>query len=192
MLYTPIPDGFMPWQPSTWPEPPQAYIAEFSVTLERIFRETILDEISNVISDATVVNDGLSHRGHVVLLALMCAVDSMAAYAFNNITGNGCQGTRYENFIATYFPVEYRAHAKNIYELYRNSSVHSWNLFQVGILPGNESITSDNGRALSFGLLNFNDALAEATESLLTDLSTNPILQTNCIQRYTALKNSAV
>jgi hypothetical protein len=186
MRYTPIPVGFMPWQPTTWPEPPTSYIPEFSETLGKILQETILDEINNVISDAIQVNGGLTHRGHVVVLALLCAVDSIAAYAFR-----GGVGLRYKNFISTYFPPEYKPFADNIYKLYRNSSVHSWNLFQVGIWPGNEAITTNNG-SMSFGLINFQSALTQAVNAFLTDLPNNTTLQANSLARYTELKSTAI
>ena len=176
----------MPWQPTTWPDPPHIYVAGFSETLEKIIKETMLDEINNVISDANQVNGGLTHRGHVVILALMCAVDSIAAYPFS-----GGVGKRYTNFIKTYFPDEYQPFASVIYKLYRNSSVHNWNLFEVGIWPGSESVSTDGG-SLSFGLLNFQDALTQAVESFLKDLPNKPDLQTNCIRRYTELKRRAV
>lgn len=187
MKYTPIPEGFMPWQPSTWPEPPYVYEDDFLVTLDRIIKETMLDEISNVINDATQVNDGLTHRGHVVLLALLCAVDSIAAYSFN-----GGVGDRYRFFIENYFPNDYRPHAADIYKLYRNSSVHSWNLFQAGIWPGNEALEVTTNGTLSFGLLNFNSALTVAVDAFLADIPNRADLQANVLSRYTELKNSAL
>ena len=186
MKYESIPKGFIPWQPSTWPEPPTSYVVEFSETLERIIKETMLDEIDNVISDAHKVNGDLQHRGHVVILALLCAVDSIAAYTFQ-----GGVGSRYRNFISNYFPAEYQPFANDIYKLYRNSSVHSWNLFQVGISPGEESITI-NGGSLSFGLINFQKALIRAVDTFLNDLPKNTTLQRNSLKRYTKLKNTAI
>ena len=119
----------------------------------------MIDEINNVISDVNNTNESLEHRGHVIILALLCAIDSIAAYAFQ-----GGVGSRYENFISTYFPTEYQPFASEIYKLYRNSSVHSWNLFQVGIWLGKEPITTDGG-SLSFGLINFQKALVKAVDT---------------------------
>ncbi len=186
MRYTPIPNGFTPWQPTTWPEPPPVYVAEFSETLGRIIKETMLNEIDNVISDANQVNGGLTHRGHVVVLALLCAVDSIAAYAFQ-----GRVRLRYQSFISTYFPLEYRLFAGDIYKLYRNSSVHSWNLFEVAIWPGNEPIVAENG-SVSFGLINFQSALTQAVDAFLADLPNNPTLQANSLSRYVELKSTAI
>lgn len=187
MRYTPIPKGFMPWQPSTWPEPPISYETGFLITLERIIRETMLDEINNVISDATRANGDLRHRGHVIVLALLCAVDSIAAYSLQ-----GGVGKRYRFFIENYFPSNYRPYANEIYELYRNSSVHSWNLFQVGIWPGNEPLTVSTTGSISFGLLNFNDALATSVTSFLADIPNNIDLQNNALIRFRELRASAL
>ena len=178
-------EGFLPWQPSTWPEQPATYAEEFVETLGAIIGETMLDEISNVISDAHAVNKSLEHRGHVVALALLCAVDSVAAYAFD-----GGVGERYKKFIATFFPADYQLFADDIYNLYRNSSVHSWNLFQVGIWPGNEMVVA-NGGSISFGLLNFQEALKQATDNFLSQLPNDIELQKNSLKRYAELKNSA-
>ncbi|MDO8633461.1 MAG: hypothetical protein Q8O97_01960 [bacterium] len=179
-------EGFIPWQPSTWPKPSIVYSTEFAETLEIIIKETMLNEIENVISDAHIVNGSLEHRGHVVALALLCAVDSIAAYAFS-----GGVGSRYIKFITTFFPADYQPFADDIYNLYRNSSVHSWNLFEVGMWPGNEPIRKDNG-SLSFGLLNFFQALKNAVDNFLSTLPQDTNLQTNSLTRYSDLKISAV
>ena len=185
MKYEPTLNNFIPWQPSTWPGI-TAYNLEFSLTLNRIIKETMLDEISNVISDANKVNGGLTHRGHVIILAMLCAVDSIASYAFTGSVGN-----RYGNFIKYYFPSNYKPFAEDIYKLYRNSSVHSWNLFEVAITPGDEPINI-NGNSLSFGLINFFDALIIAVNNYLADLKSNKILQNISLNRYSKLKNSAI
>jgi hypothetical protein len=179
-------EEFVPWQPSTWPNVSDTYNSEFSEILNKIVRKTILDEIGNVISDAHVTNGSLEHRGHVVVLAMLCAVDSISSYAFD-----GGVGENYRKFISTFFPPNYQPFAKDIYDLYRNSSVHSWNLFKVGIRPGDEQISNDGG-SLEFGLINFFDALKQSVDNFLKAIPTDSHLQTNCIKRYTELKNSAI
>lgn len=188
MKYTLSPNsqGLIPWRPSSWPNPPTTYDASFGRTLEKIVKETMLNEIENVISDAHIVNGGLEYRGHVVVLAILCGVDAIAAYAFS-----GGVGARYVKFISTFFPPSYQPFARDIYKLYRNSSVHSWNLFGAGILPGNEQMTEDSG-VLTFGLINFFDALKQAVGNFLSDLPKDRTLQRNCLRRYAELKRSAV
>lgn len=176
--------GFIPWQPSTWPEPPAAYDENFRGALEQIFEETILEEIANVISDAHKANGNLTHRGHVVALALLCAVDSIGSYA----SPHGDRvGTRYKKFITAFFPDNYKPFAGKIYELHRNSLVHNWNLFEGTMLPGNEPVTKTK-HSLSFGLLDFFDALNHAVHNFLSELPKRPDLQQNCLARYAALR----
>jgi hypothetical protein len=189
---------FIPWQPSTWPLPPVAYNDDFERVLERILRETLLDEIRNVISDSQASGHGLVHRGHVVALAMLCAVDTVSSYAFVKIKkpcpkcGRGDSiGPTYEKFIGTFFPEDYRPFAKDIYTLHRNSMVHSWNLFEAGILPGDDQITKV-GNSLSFGLLNFFKALEISVQNFLTTLLTNPTLQEASLARYKELQKSAL
>jgi len=189
---------FIPWQPSTWPDPPDTYDSGFNKNLERIFKETILEEIKNVISDAQGHGQGLVHRGHVVAIAILCAIDAISSYAFQKsqavcpTCGRGDRiAHRYKSFIAAYFPRDYRSFSEDIYNLYRNSMVHSWNLFKVSIRPGNQKITLKDG-VLSFGLLNFFTALKNATNNFLLDLAEDPKLQTASLLRYRELKNSAL
>ena len=68
--------AFRSWQPSTWPRPPRKFTPRFTVDLRQIFDESMLGEISNVIHDITKSNGDLQQRGHVVAIALMCALDA--------------------------------------------------------------------------------------------------------------------
>lgn len=198
MKYNSASSGFTPWQPSTWPNPPAVFDADFAETLKQIFKETILNEISNVISDAKNSGHGLVHRGHVVALAMLCAIDTISSYAFPKIKvpcptcdRSDAIGSKYQKFIADFFPPDYQPFAKDIYDLYRNSIVHSWNLFQAGMLPGNDPITNTNG-GLSFGLLNFFEALQSSVENFLSKLPLDQNLQVSSMDRYKKLKESAL
>jgi hypothetical protein len=174
--------AFYPWQPSTWPLAPKKVDANFIFTLEKIFKESILGEIENVIEDARKSNGDLQHRGHVVAIALMCALDAISSYGYrkHNVA----------KFVKAHFPAEYRSHADALYKLYRNSMIHSWNLFRATILPGNEKITKARG-TLSFGLLDFFAALQSGVKDFLVRLRTDKHLQTNSLNRYRKLKKSA-
>ena len=74
--------AFVAWQPSTWPVAPASVNEDFICTLKRIFEESILGEISNVIDDALTANGDLQHRGHVVAISLMCALDAISSYGY--------------------------------------------------------------------------------------------------------------
>jgi hypothetical protein len=175
----------IPWQPSTWPSAPTTVEANFIATLEKIFKESILDEIGNVIEDAKKSNGDLQHRGHVVAISLMCALDAISAYGYR-----GKHGKHIAKFVRNHFPPSYQAYAADIYKMYRNSLVHSWNLFEAAILPGNEGIQKTN-RALSFGLLNFFEALQMGVKDFLKRLESDTHLRTNTLNRYKKLKKTA-
>ena len=67
---------FRAWQPSTWPDAATLGDNEFIEVLKRIFEESILGEVRNVIEDIRKSNGTLAFRGHVVGIALMCALDA--------------------------------------------------------------------------------------------------------------------
>jgi hypothetical protein len=176
------------WLPSTWPATPTSVDAPFIAALKTIFDGSILSEIKNVVADAQARNGDLEHRGHVVAIALMCALDAISAYGYRGVAGWD-NGVHIENFIKNHFPPDYQLHAAAIRALYRNCLIHSWNLFEVTLRPGNESIQL-NG-TLSFGLLNFLSALETATSDFLTKLASDPTLQRTTLERYQALRATA-
>jgi hypothetical protein len=146
-----------------------------------ISRISILNEIENVIVDAKERNGDLQHRGHVVAISLMCALDAISSY--------GYRGEHIAKFVQNHFPEGYRPYADDLYELYRCSLIHSWNLFEAAILPGNEAVKR-NG-SLSFGLLNFFDALRHGVADFFDKLPTDTSLQANTLRRYAKLRNIA-
>jgi len=189
---------FTPWQPSSWPEAPEEFKSSFHEVIEKIFRVTIIDEIDNVISDAKKVNGSLEHRGHVIAIAQLCAIDVLSSYAFFNELAVKCQVcgisdskiNKYKKFIADFFPDEYKQYTEELYKLYRNTMIHSWNLFDVGIRPDNSRIEMKNG-TICFGLDNFQNALKYSLDKFLERLSVEIQLQKNTIGRYKKLKKSA-
>jgi hypothetical protein len=182
MVGAPLPSAFFAWLPSTWPAVPVAVDENFIRLLKRIFEEAILGEISNVIADVQRSQKDLQHRGHVIAIALMCAVDAISSYGYRN--------RRVAGFIGAHFPHEYRPHAGEIYGLYRSSLVHKWNLFEASIHPDHSGIRLESG-VLAFGLLNFFDALAQATGDFLKSLETDTALQANTLARYRKLRQTA-
>lgn len=195
-----LPTGteFVPWQPSTWPPAPPSFQKELHEVLGRIIRETIIEEIANVVGDVRKTNGDLQYRGHVIAIAMLCAVDTLSSYAFDASGSKRCPackrgdkvGPRYTMFIEKFFPNEYRPFAANIYNLYRNAMIHSWNLFQVTIYPDDETVRDDQG-TVSFGLLNFFTALQGAARRFLVDLESDGNLQAVALNRYRFLKRSA-
>jgi hypothetical protein len=173
---------FTAWQPSTWPSAPAGSPDQFAELLKGIFEESILGEVRNVIDDIRKSNGTLANRGHVVAIALMCALDAISSY--------GYRGKRSGKFITDNFPAAYHPYADQIYELFRLSLIHSWNLFEASIYADDSPIRTD-GATIAFGLLNFFDALVQGTENFLTSLLTNDQLLTNSIHRYEELRATA-
>ncbi len=169
----------MVYQPSTWPDPPREFDESLHAALRKIVDESVVGEIQNVINDSMASNGSLESRGHVIAIALMCAVEATALY--------GYEGEAMEEFIKNHFPVAYRPHAAEIVLLYRNMMVHSWNLFDAALYPGNETVARTNG-TLSFGLLNFFQALREAVDDFFVQLRDNRRLQWHALNRYRRLK----
>jgi hypothetical protein len=179
-------DPFVPSMPSTWPAAPREFDQAFHDRLTRIFRETMLEELRNVVGDILAregveQNSALRNRGHVVAVAYMCALDSVSAYAFKS-------GRRVAKFVRTYFPSDYKLYASRIYPEYRISLVHSWNLFgDVALLPGAQTVR-ETGAGLEFGILNFADAFERAVEDFLSALESDDKLQARALQRYREVK----
>lgn len=180
-IVTPSPI-FVAWQPSTWPAAPGAVEERFIFTLKRIFEESILGEISNVLGDVRRSNGGLHHRGHVLAIAMFSALDAIASY--------GYRGQRVKKFIEAHFSSEYHPYSAEIYDLYRNSMIHSWNLFEACIYPDDSTIRPE-GTTVAFGLLNFFNTLVNATGQFLEALAYDGGLQGNTLRRYEELKRSA-
>jgi hypothetical protein len=173
---------FAAWQPSTWPAASASASGEFIEVLKRIFEESILGEVRNVIEDIMKSNGTLAFRGHVVAISMMCALDAISSY--------GYRGPKNGKFIAAHFPVEYRPYADQIYNLFRSSMVHSWNLFEASLYADKSPIRLEKG-TLAFGLLNFFDALVAGTEDYLNCLPAGGDLLSNSINRYEKLRATA-
>jgi voltage-gated potassium channel len=172
---------FTPWQPGTWPAAPSKFNQPFYETLKRIFQETMEDELQNVVDDVQRANSTsafpLEHRGHVIAVAYMCALDALSAYGYKN-------KRRVAKFIRQHFPADYKPFANRIYPDYRLNLVHAWNLFgDAALSPGNEPIQEQDGR-LSFGILNFVAAFRVALHDFLAKLETDGQLQAPALARY--------
>jgi hypothetical protein len=173
---------FFAWQPSTWPTTPPAVDDAFICTLKDIFEQSILGEINNVIADVHKSNGDLQNRGHVLAISIMCALDAIAAYGYRK--------HHFADFIVAHFPPDYHPHAVEIFQLYRNSLIHSWNLFEASIYPDDSRVRMEGG-TLAIGLLNFFGALVQGTGDFLERLETDPELQKNTLAGYDKLKRTA-
>jgi hypothetical protein len=134
------------------------------------------------IDDITKSNGTLAFRGHVVAIALLCALDAISSY--------GYRGKNAGKFITAHFPGPYRPYADQIYKVFRLSLVHSWNLFEASIYADNSTIRLEGG-TLAFGLRNFSDALVVGTEDFLNSLPSDGVLLANSRNRYEGLRATA-
>jgi len=175
---------FVPWQPSAWPDAPSDP-HEFVIVLKRIFEQSMLMEINNVIEDATARQGSLEHRGHVIAGSMLCALDAISSYGYGPLSGN-----QIPPFIRAHFPDNYRPFADAVLNLYRHALIHSWNLFEAALTPGNEPISEDGG-VISYGLLNFFDALKHGTEDFLEQVVGDAKLQGAARDRYKGLRDTA-
>jgi hypothetical protein len=173
---------FAPWQPSTWPAASTLTDDEFIEVLKQIFEQSILGEVRNVIEDITKSNGTLAFRGHVVAIALMCALDAISSY--------GYRGKKNGKFITAHFPDTYRPYADKIYAVFRVSLIHNWNLFEASIYADNSTIRME-GSTIAFGLHNFSDALVAGTENFLNSLPSDRVLFNNSRNRYEELRATA-
>jgi hypothetical protein len=119
----------------------------------------------------------------------MCAIDTISAYAYRG-TDKWNDGVHIQKFITNHFPQAFKQHAPAICKMYRNCLVHSWNLFEVTLLPHHEAVKHTGG-TLSFGLLTFFDGLKDAVANFLDELTHDPGLQKKTLSRYQALKQTA-
>lgn len=174
--------AFYSWKPSTWPTHTK-FTPAFIETLEQIFQESILGEIANVIADIKKSNGDLQHRGHVVAISVMCALDAISSYPYRK--------HNMSKFVAAHFPAAYKPYANALYRLYRNSMIHSWNLFEAGIAPGTGTIMKGQNGTLVFGLEDFFQALSSGVEDFLKKLEADVPLQKNTLNRYNKLRKTA-
>lgn len=184
---------FTPSQPSTWPAPPATFDNDFLRIFSTIVDETITKEFENVLSDIrNCSREGLKHRGHVIAVALLCAIDAVATYGYDDASiKNGRVKMRYTNFITNHFPADYRQYAEKIYLQYRNASAHGWHFLEVSITPDNTPLQDSNGH-LSVGLLNLFQALKTGINDFVSTLNQNPNLQSKTIIRYTQQRDRAL
>jgi hypothetical protein len=181
-ILLPTSPEFLAWQPSTWPNCPTSWDSSLIGTLRRIFEESMVKEIDNVIADA---GGDLRHRGHVIAIALLCALDAISSYGYGRHNGR-----QIPIFVRAHFPADYHQHADALLKLYRHAMVHGWNLFGAAILPGQDPVTQKDG-VVCFGLLNFRGALSAGLESYLRQLAIDTSLQATTLGRYREQRDSA-
>jgi len=125
----------------------------------------------------------MSHRGHVIAVAYMCALDAVSSYGYKN------QNVR--KFDRNHFPSTWRPYARLIYPEYRLNLVHAWNLFgKASLLPGDQPVSGENGQ-VSFGIVTLARAFNTGVDDFLARLETDSHLQERALHRYREVKGEA-
>lgn len=180
-------DTFQPRLPSTWPvsaESPDASVVE---VWKELFQQGILAEIDNVIGDAMTVNRSLSGRGHVVALAMMCALDSLSQFAYQGVQ----QHVRIAGFIERFFPPEFHPLRADINDHYRNCLIHEWFMTAVAFEPLNEPLRREGNGTISMGLLTFRKALHVAVDRFIEELRGDQEARQTAARRYRSIHGRA-
>jgi hypothetical protein len=177
---------FYPQLPSTWPPVPINPTAEFVAVWDALFNRGMLMEIDNVYNDVADRNAGsLSGRGHVLALAMMCALDSLSQFAF---VGER-QHVRIAGFIEEYFPQEFRSIAAEINDHYRNGLVHEWFMTAVAFEPEDEPIRREQNGSIVMGLRTFKNGLDAAVIEFLAKLRIDDELRRTAAIRYGSIQS---
>ncbi|MHA2061782.1 MAG: hypothetical protein ACW963_05785, partial [Candidatus Sifarchaeia archaeon] len=120
-------------------------IADF---ISKIYRKGVFCEINKLMTCDQYKN--CAGIGHIVLIAITCAIDSLSAFA----SGGGRVGDRFTGFIAKYFPNKYSGKENSIYKAFRCDSVHGWNLHRSTISgkPNDQAHLSESNGVIYISL----------------------------------------
>jgi hypothetical protein len=174
--------------PSTWPAAPRKFDEGFAVLLQTLFEDAVLTEIRNVIEDSLARNNSLERRGHVIGVAMMCALDSLSCFA----SMEPKQGDRIRHFIRKFFGPEFHPFADIVYRGYRNGLVHEWFLTTVAFTPDDEPVIVEASGNISMGLLTFHKGLENSVSTFLKTLRADTATQRQALRRYRKLQQEAV
>jgi hypothetical protein len=155
-------------QTNTWPDyvelskEPNNVIADFI----KVIYDGVFTEINRLMTSKEYPNcNGI---GHVVLISICSAIDSISAYAY----GGGKVGKRFTGFISKYFPNNYLGKEDAIYQSFRNDGVHGWNLHKSWISPliNDPNHLSEINGIISLSLYDFFNDLQKAFQKYYEDI----------------------
>ncbi len=137
-------------------------------------------------------------RGHVIALAIFCAIDAISSYFLSNKETEKCcecgrgdnVGPRYKEYIKRFFPEPYNNFAEKLYILYRCTLTHNWNLFEIAITPSyNQDINAKDIHIL--GLKEFFKALSRSVCSAFDEFDRDENIKSSYLHRYKNLRKIA-
>jgi len=174
-------------QTNTWPnyddiaKESNFVIAEF---VKQIYIFGVFVEINRLLTSKEYPNCG--GIGHVVLISICSAIDSLSAYAF----GGGNVGGRFTGFISKYFPNKYSGKEQEIYKSFRCDGVHGWNLHKSSIGPDVNDprhLSIING-VIFISLYDFFNDFSKAFMQYYEILKIDDHIKNNFLKRYKDIK----
>lgn len=126
--------GVIYYHTSTWPD--HSFLMSDEANLvpafaRHLYPGGVFHEIERLLESKEF--PGGSYVGHMTLIAICCAIDSVAAFADGAVRGAAGVKSRFLSFVTTYFPNRYAASAKDIFDLLRCDGVHEWYLQRATI-----------------------------------------------------------
>jgi hypothetical protein len=190
-------DSIIYYQTFTWPTHDELTVEKNNTIadfLKKIYEDGIFGEIEKLITCGQFKKQ-INNRdfccvgvGHIVLMAVCSAIDSLGAYAEG--TGIKNVGLRFKKFISTYFPAIYKNKEQNIYDSFRCGSVHEWNLFKgnmIGLRNDPDHLKEENG-ILHISLVDFFSDLKIAFQKYYEAIQKDNNIKDNLLARYRELK----
>lgn len=158
----------------------------------------ILEEIGKVMNNSlvdvtgTIISQNCAGIGHVVLIAICSAIDTMAA--FSNGSDKNDNKVRFTSFIAKFFQDKYHGKEGAIYTVFRCDSVHGWNLHKStisGVKNDSKHLTDELG-VIYLSLYDLFDDFKMAVNKYIADFKTSTDLKNNFLKRYKKIKNNSI
>ena len=179
----------------TWPKyenlknESNSTIADF---ISKIYKKGIFREINRLLTCDIYDENTQTHYtncagiGHIVLIAICCAIDSLSAFA----SGGGKVRNRFTSFIARYFPSNYSGKESKIYEAFRCDSVHGWNLHKSSIsgYVNDPKHLSEEGGTIYISLYDLFNDLNKAFDNYYQELKEDNTIKNNLLKRYKDIK----
>jgi len=154
---------------------PSLVIADF---IRKIYVEGVFVEIRKIMTE----HKDCGGVGHIVLISICSAIDSLSAYAY----GGGGNKSRFTNFISAYFPTIYKGKEYDIYKSFRCDGVHGWNLHKSiisGIVNDPEHLSFNDG-IIRISLYDFFNDFVKAFEKYYQELIIENNIKGNFLKRY--------
>lgn len=203
-------------QTNTWPDKEEIKKASNEDVfhfIHKVFLKGMLGEIKRVMANSHDGKEKCGGVGHIVLISICCAIDSISSYFLPEILKKdknsdhekrkyffehspfvdekdwrlGDSKARYINFIKRFFDKKYEPKCENIYGCFRCASVHGWNLHRSSISGESEDknhLTIFENGVIHISLYDFFNDFESAVTKYANQLKNDADLLANFIKRY--------